>query len=124
VEDFSPDIRDAVAKIGYSVNSFADDISQAFNKGINDDNINQQTRIIDVKVDASGTPSVSSAMKHSLTSISGLQVIKVVNTKNSSAYPSGTPFLSYTEKGNIIEIVNITNLSPNYTYRLTVKIFG
>ena len=85
------------------------------------DNIASTIKELDVQVDANGKPTSSTVIKKSTTDrIEGLLVIKAENLSNSTVYPTGAVFISYTETDQQIIINNIKGLQANSLYRVKV----
>jgi hypothetical protein len=55
--------------------------------------------------------------------VTGLTVIMANNITNSTTYPTGMPFISYTVSGKTVIFNNITGLQANNKYTLRVIAF-
>lgn len=125
LEDYPSDERPLVSKLGSSINGYTDDVSEALDNNLSiSDNLNWKRTSLVVTVDASGTPTASSRLQTGLNGpCGGTQVIKSVNNTLASGYPTGTPFISFTEQNGMLTVNNITNLLANNKYTLTVILY-
>lgn len=124
-EDFKDENRELISKVAYSLNPFMDDLQGALNKNLTiADNLDINQKTIDIKVDGSGTVIGSNKLKTDLNrQCEGLTVIQVTNITNPTSYPTGTPFISFTETNGVISINNITNLTASNQYKLKINLF-
>lgn len=125
-EDFDPKDRDLVQKIGYIVNPFGDDVTNTLTRNLSiDDNLNWSKKEIAFTTDTSGVPVGTITIKTGLDHLcEGITVIKVTNATTPNSYPSGQPFISYTENTNgIITINNITNLPVSSSLKVKLILF-
>lgn len=126
VEDFSEKDRELIQKLAYSINSFADDISRAFANNISiSDNLNITSKEMTLTLNSKGVITGGSTLKTGLNHLcQGMTVIKVNNITNPTSYPTGTPFISFSENTTgQININNITNLPVGNSYKITVLLF-
>lgn len=84
VEDFKEEDRDMVGKIGYAINTFAEEVSNAFNKSLTiEDNLNWTRKDISVQVDNKGVPIVPQVLASGLPAVcKGMLVISATNKDN------------------------------------------
>lgn len=121
--DFPPQYADLINQLALLVNNNLQAIFTAFGNGISlSDNIACQVSTVPITVDSNGntTNSANFSIKTSGMRISGLTVINVANTTNSSILPTGAPFCSYTPGTQSITINNVTGLQTGYQWSLTV----
>lgn len=124
IEDFDKDDQNLVSKIAFSLNPLMEQLTTAFNKGIDFDNLNQQYSSFTVAVDSLGNTQVPVQIKYDLkTKLKGVQVISAENLTDTT-YPTGSPFISYQINANLITIMNITGLPANRTFRLSIVLIG
>jgi len=120
--------RAIVDAFGNSINPLAEQVVNAFNGNITTgDNLNREYKQVDVEVLSSGNPKNTTEFQLSKLSsiqITGISVIKAENLTSSTTYPTGCPFISYTQNGRVITIKNITGLPASNKYRLTLEIHG
>jgi hypothetical protein len=125
-ESFPDEQREFAGLIGDSVNVFAEEVLNAFNKKISvDDNLNMEYKEVEVTVDASGIPKNVLQYKVGLQGkVRGVMVVKVENLTNTNAYPVGAPFATFSTNNNVITVNHITGLIANNKYRLTLLSLG
>lgn len=117
-EDFSKDDRELVGKLAFPINSFMEETRNLFNGNINFNNLNQEIIELSTQVDSSGVPLVNTQIKTSLNKVIGTNCIY------SSIAPINTPFLTFIQNGQILNISNITGLSQNTQYTLRFIAYG
>jgi uncharacterized membrane protein len=124
-EDFPEKDRPLIQKIAYVVNIFGEDVLNALNKQLTiEDNLNIVKKDITVVVDGSGEPTIPISIKTNLDhACQGITVIKVSNVTDPTSFPSGTPFVSFSENSGTISISNITNLTAADQYQLRLILF-
>ena len=124
-EDFEQEDRDLIGKLAFALNPFLEQISAAFNKNIDFENLNQEVLAMTVEVDATGVPKTLTDLKSSLKSrVSGLQVIKAVNLEGDGTFLTSAPFITFTLVGNLIRVQHVTGLPANKRYNLTMISYG
>ena len=120
--------RQLVDALGTSLNPLAEQVVSAFNGNITTvDNLNREYKSVDVEVISGGAPKNATEfqlLKLGTIQISGINVIKAENLTNNTTYPTGCPFVSYTQNGKVITIKNITGLPVSNKFRLTLEILG
>lgn len=123
--DFDKKDQDLVDRMGYILNPFMEQTSKAFDKKINNDNLNQEYITFNISVDAAGTPSQKTQLKSNLnTAVIGTSVIQAKNTTTPSNYPIATPFISFTQAQAIVTINNISGLQAGDKYSITILSMG
>lgn len=126
VEDFKSEDQDLVGKLAYSFNSFADQVINIFNKGVDFENLTRQIVTVMVTVDGFGALVNPPKIKFDMRSgkVQGLSVISATNINNPGVYPTTAPFVSFTFSANIITILNVTGLQNNSQYSLVLELIG
>lgn len=121
-ENFPEKSRDIADAIGGSVNVFAEEVLNAFNKKITvDDNLNMEYKEVDVTVNEQGVPVNKTEYKVNLLGrIRGVSVIRADILSNSRAYLNGAPFITFSLNNDLVIIQHITGLVPGVKYRLTL----
>lgn len=123
-EDFNSEDQPLIEKLSFSLNPLLEQLTQAFNHGIDFNNLNQEYATFTLKVDGSGIPTTSSELKHSLkTRIKGIHCIRVENLTDNTPLV-GAPFVSFTTKNDLIQISQVTGLVADKQYRLSLVIIG
>lgn len=75
----------------------------------------------EVTLSADGTPiNRTSILLNNGNPVKGCIIISVQNRTNAASYPSGSPFVSYTQSANSLFIDHITGLQPNNRYLITL----
>lgn len=121
--DFDQQYQGLINQLALIFNNNMQSLFTAFNNGISlADNIACQVATVPITVDASGntTNSAQFAIQVPNMRISGLTVIRAVNTSNSNILPTGAPFCSYTPASQSVTINNITGLQTGYQWSITV----
>lgn len=127
--DFKPDDQELVDKLSYTINSGLETLYDALNKRLTfDDNFNSSKHSITVTVDANGKPTQATSFTTSINgSLSGIIVIKAINSTTYSAsptYPTSAPFISYTQSNQQVTITNIKGLTAGIAWTLSVIALG
>ena len=123
-EDFEQEDQELVKQLGFSLNPMLEQLTSAFNKGIDFDNLNQEVSIFETTVNASGVPLSELSLKVSLrTKLKGTSIISVQNLTDGTLL-AGAPFINYELVANGIKINQITGLVANKKYRITSILIG
>lgn len=124
--DYDEKDQQLVEKLSVSLNNGIDVLYNTLNKNASlKDNIFCTVKDISIQVGSTGTPTLTTGFKLDFTSkLSGIQVIRAINSTNSNVYPTGQPFISYTQNADSVVINNITGLSSGYTWALKVVAYG
>lgn len=124
-EDFDEEYQGLIDKIAFSLNSFYDEVTNAFNKNINIDNLTREIITIDVENNSSGILKVPSQFKTNLTArIRGINIIKADNVSNPAIDPVEAPWISWTINTNIITVRKVTGIQADNKYQLTLEIIS
>lgn len=122
-EDFKPEDRDTIARLGGILNFFMRQVVQLSNGNIDFENTPWDIISVDVTV-TSGTPNSTTRFNTQVTNPRGMIVINAQNLTTSSNFPTSQPFISFTPKGDGITTVNhVSGLQNDEKYRLTVIVF-
>lgn len=124
-EDFPAEQQPLVEKLGTVFNLFQEQVYYAFNNNITiDENLNAQSVVIRVAVNALGQPVGNSQIKYNLkTKPKGSVVINIQNVTDASLL-TGAPFVTYVVNSNIITLTQITGLLPSKEYDVTIVFFA
>lgn len=124
-EDFPADQQPLIEKLATVFNLFQEQVYYAFNNNITiDENLNAQSIVYRVTVDATGKPVGNNQIKYNLkTRPKGAQVINVQNVTDTTLL-SGAPFVTYVVNSNILTITQVTGLLPNKEYDITIVFFA
>ena len=121
-EDYQGENSQLIEQLALNLNPFMQEITDVINGQLDFDNFKQVLLTINMKVDSVGKPIGTDQVRvQGINTPVGFQVIGASNTQNINNFPSGQPFISFTPQGDsIVKINNISNLTPNNTYQLTI----
>lgn len=124
-EDFDTDDQAVAERIGYIVNGVFDQLSIAFNKNIDFDNLNQEILSFDIIVDSNGIPKNKTSIKTQLNNVRGLICIRAT-PRNSNVYVNSAPFISYliNSSERTLSIQHITGIPADKPFNLVVIAIG
>lgn len=124
--DFEPDYRDFVEALSIPLNGNFEPLFQALVKGLSiADNILGTDTTITVELDSSGIPKTPSNFKLDFTGrVRNLIIGKVENLTNSSTYPTGAPFITFSQTDNVVTVKHIAGLAANNKYRINLIALG
>lgn len=120
--DYSKEDQPLVEQLATSINDSVEEHQFTLNGRISlNDNLFCTVRDIIITVDANGsTGNARFTVNNAQVPVSGTQVIRVTNLTNSAIYPTGTPFISFTQLEGSILINNITNLVTGHRWSIRV----
>jgi len=125
VEEFPPKDQNLVRKLAYPINSFIEQTRNLFNKNIDFLNLNQEIVTLSVSVDANGLPIVDTKFKSNLRKkVQGVICIRAFNINTPTTFVVATPFISFTQDGNIVLVASVTGLQANTQYNLILLTIG
>ena len=123
-EDFEKDLQQPMGQLGSIVNAFMQEVVEMTDGRIDFENRVEVLKDVDMTFDSNGTPTLNNKINGGKTGIRGIQVIRAVNLTKTTTYASGQPYMSFTPlAGGFIQVNNITNLTPNDKWRLTIIIY-
>lgn len=124
-EDFPQEDRVLINKLSFALNPFLEQMGTIFNKSIDFDNLNREALTVTIELDAQGIPKTLSQIKTVLkTRIRGFNVIRAENLENDNTYPTSSPFITYTQTGELITIVHVSGIPADKRYRLSLESIG
>lgn len=124
-EDFPAEAQATIEKLAFALNPYLEQVSNAFSKNIDFDNLNQEVTQFDVTVDSIGKPLLATELSFSLkTRPQGIIVIRVDNISGTAAYPTATPFITYDFNNSNVRILNVAGLPANKKFTLRVILIG
>ncbi len=125
VGDFPEENQEFVGKLAFILNPLLEQLTNAFTKNIDFDNLNQEVITFDVTINADGTPKGKLEIKTSTrTRPQGLTVIRADNLTLDGTVPTATPFITFTTEGKNIIVQKITGIPADKKYRLTMISYG
>ena len=123
--DFSQDEQPLVEKLADPINSAFDQLFYCLNGRVDFSNLFATVRDVDVVVDANGRPTSQTTFRLDRAGvITGTQVILAVNQTNSNTYPTGAPFVSFTQLDTSVLINHVAGLQPNQRYTLRIVAYN
>lgn len=121
-QDYKPEDQALVDQLSYTINTGFDPVYEALNNRLTfSENFRSTLVSLNVVVDATGAPRASTTFKLAFTdAVIGVQVLKASNSTNTRTYPTGAPFISFRQSGQVLEILNITGLTAGDTWNITL----
>lgn len=125
-KDFETEDQEMIEQLGRSVNDAFNDVYFTLNGRVDlTNNVFCSVRLVDVTLDSSGVPTSRTTFTlNSTQPVIGLMVLQAINQTNSAIYPTGAPFISFTQLDQAILINHITGLQPNMRYTLRIVAFN
>ena len=123
-EDFPPEYREVMNKLGFILNPFIEQLVQGLQKRITiSENLNQEFREVTVQVDSSGVV-INTAKIQTALPVKGINVERVLSVGNTSLFPVSAPFCSWVQNQGVLEIQHVTGLAVGTTYKLVLLLKG
>ena len=123
-EDYPKEDRQTIEKLAGILNPFLEQIAQAFDQQIDFNNLAQEIKTFNVKIEANGVPIEGKKVKLSQNGrVMGVSCINARNLDNITLYPTNQPFISQATTNKIMNISNITGLQANVKYELTIILY-
>lgn len=124
--DFEKENQKMIEQLGRVINDGFNQVYFTLNGRVDlRNNVFCTVRDVDVTLDSNGIPvSRTTFNLNSTQSVIGCQVISAVNQTNSAVYPTGAPFISFTQLDGAILINHITGLQANNRYSLRVVAYN
>lgn len=125
-KDFKKEDQELIEQLGGTINDSFNELYFALNGRIElTNNLYCTVRLVDVTVDANGIPTNQTTMTLNNTQpVIGCQVIQAVNQVNTAAYPTGAPFITFTQLDQALLLNHITGLQPNTRYTLRIVAYN
>lgn len=121
VEDYPEESRDTVGKLATVINSFMDEVVTLSRNKIDYDNLNRTLIVLDLTVDANGTPKGIGQINTKLSTYSGNKIINVQSLQGGDNVVSA-PYLDCTPQGNgLVRINKIYGLPANKKIRISIE---
>lgn len=116
--DYPAETQPLVEQLGSSLNDSIEQIFFALSNRLTfEDNFLATIKEVEVTVGATGVPlNRTTILLSNNNVVKGVLVVGAVNKSNSAVFPTGTPFISFTQSGTSLSIDNITNLQANNRY--------
>jgi len=121
-EDFKPEDRPLVQKLGFIINSFHEQVRSTLNKNINSDNLAREIKTLTFSTGETGQPLNTLTFRSNLTnSIVGINILRLTITSNNQSFPSQMPLISFSQNENLVTINNIAGLEAGNEYQMVVE---
>ena len=121
-DDYQKEAYDLIEKLGFTLNSFMDEVTSQINGNLDFSNLREEIKIYRVTVDSNGTPTTNDTIFTTVGNPSGVSVIKAVNQTSSTTYPTTAPWISFKPSTTSIKVLNIKGLQASNDYKLTLRI--
>ncbi len=123
--DFEQKYQALIEKLSFPINSFFEQTRSALDHNIDFTNLNQEIITLDVVVDATGVPTTNTQYRSTLrTKVIGNTTINALNISGTAGFPTGQPFITFSQTDKLVTILNVTGLPANTRYRLIIISIG
>jgi bacillopeptidase F (M6 metalloprotease family) len=124
--DYKAEDREMIEQLAGSVNDAFNDVYFILNGRVElTNNLYCTVRLVDVTVDANGIPTSRTTITLNNTQpVIGCAVLSAANQTNSAVYPTGAPFISFTQIDQALLINHITGLQANNRYTIRIVAFN
>jgi len=126
-QNFKDEDQDLIETLAFTINNDLDPLYEALNRKLSlKDNLFCTVKDVIIIVDANGIPknSASFQLDNVNMRVLGCNVLKVINQTISTSYPTSSPFISFGQNSNIVNINHITGLQSDQQYLITVVAYG
>lgn len=130
--DFAEEFRELVKTLAASYNTDMENVYLALSRRISvQDNIQCTVKNITVEVNANGIPKDAVSFQldraggtQAVTKIIGCLVFTAINETNNAVYPTGTPFITFSQNESTILIEHVAGLPADNVFTLKVVAFN
>lgn len=125
--EFDEESQELVEQLGIIIDYNFERVFNALNKNLSlGDNLSSFVKDLDITVDSNGLPITPVKVKSDLIPArpAGTLILSARNLTNTTTYPSGAPFISFSEFNGLVSIEHVTGLQANNKYKLTVVFFA
>ena len=125
-QDYPGEQQPIVEQLSFALNNGIEVLYEAMNKKLSiKDNFLASERDVELRVGPTGNVLNTVFINVDFgQQVRTVIVGKVENLTNPSSYPSSSPFISWTNTQNGIQILNVTGLTSGNNYRFRVLLFG
>lgn len=127
-QDYPKDFQGLVSQLAVTINQGFETLFQLANNGITlGDNVSCSVNTFTVVVDSGGVPTVKTTVALTTDPSRPTRQVfvgKVVNNTVSTAYPTGAVFATWTTDGKNLVIQNLTGLTAENSYTITISCFN
>jgi len=122
-EDYDKDDRPLIRRLSSTINTFMEEVIDTVNGNLDHSNMKRHIVTTKIEVDASGNILSGGKIRLDNTNkIYGLTCLRAINLNNLDQYVTGYPFISWLQKGQVIEIKHVTDIPANSKFTLTIEI--
>lgn len=120
--DFENDDQPLIEQIAFPINDGFNALYFAVGGRLSiRDNLFSTVRDLDITVNSAGVPTTTTNFAlDKQGQVIGCQVIYAENQVNSASYPTGQPFINFTQNSTSVIINHITGLQANQRYKIRV----
>jgi len=123
-DDFDKEYHSLIDRLSFALTPFMEQVTSAFNKNIDFDNLNQEIINLETQVDNTGKPTINTEIKNPLkTRLKGIYCVSAQNLTDNTLL-TGAPFIVYTVESNMIRISQITGLPAGKRFNLSIILIG
>jgi hypothetical protein len=124
--DYAQQFQSMIETLSYSINNAIESLNAAMDNNVSlADNILCTVKTFNVQVDSTGKPTNTTTFPLSFTGqCLGISLINIINSTNSTTYPTSGVTISYSQSSGGIQLNNVTGLTSGNTYSLTVIAWG
>lgn len=124
--DYPKEIRSTIEKLAGPINDAFSELYFVLNNRVSlSENIACTVATVEVIVNSSGVPINTTRFNLSNAQpVIGCDVKRAQNQTNTAVYPTGAPFISYTQFNNTIQIDHVTGLQANQRYLLKIVAYN
>lgn len=120
--DFKKEDQEVAERVAEIYNYFAEQVTNTLNGNVEISNLNRDLVEIQVTVGSTGLP-LQTARFGAETGLTGINILRADNLTNNSVYPTGAPFITYSNSGTGTYTINhITGLPANNNFRLILEL--
>lgn len=123
--DYDEDDQALVEKLSVTINNGFEMLYNALNRKLTiGDNFAATVKDIEMEVDARGVPTRTAAFNITFDGRVGQIVVgRIDNLTNAQALLTGAPFVLFRQNDKLVEILQVTGLSANQTYRVRLTAY-
>ena len=121
-DDFPEESRETVDMIAEYYNYFAEQVTEAINGQLDEENFSSELIEIEVTVDESGVPDGDNRFS-ATGGMRGSVILRALNQTSSTTYPTGAPFMTFEEiSSGLYQINHVTGLPASNKFRILVRL--
>lgn len=120
--DYDSEQQPLVEKLSGQINGGFDPVYSALSNRLTfEENFLCTVREVEITVGANGIPLTrTSFVLNNTNPVRGAIVLGMTNKTNAAGFPTGAPFVSTSQNGNVLFIDHVTGLLPNNRYSIRI----